>query len=187
MGGEGRGRYGVGLMPEFVLQFPIENAREYASRYAYAEDVAVIAIGRAARERGHFTLTEFISVCEWKSLRTRSYAARNSARAVEEATGVALSETSTERARVRSLRSLHGVEWPIASVFLHLAYPERYPILDQRALQALGVPQPSTYTFRFWEAYVAAWLPLVEQSGVDGRTFDQALWQWSKEQGVRLR
>ncbi len=81
-------------------------------------------------------------MCHWKSPRTQSYAARNSPQAVEEATGVALRKTSTERERVNALRSLHGVEWPTASVFLHLAYPERYPILDQRALQALGVAQP---------------------------------------------
>jgi hypothetical protein len=174
-------------MPEFALQFPIERAPEYAGRYAYEDDEAVIAIGRAARERGHYTRPEFISVCAWKSPRTRPYAARNSARAVEEATGVALSATSTERQRVESLRSLHGVEWPTASVFLHLAYPERYPILDQRALQALGVPQPPAYSFRFWDAYVTAWLRLLDQSGLDGRTFDQALWQWSKERGERLR
>jgi hypothetical protein len=28
--------------------------------------------------------------------------------------------------------------------------------------------------------------PVAEQTGVDGRTFDQALWQWSKEQDVLL-
>jgi hypothetical protein len=84
-----------------------------------------------------------------------------------------------------ALRSLHGVEWPTASVFLHLTYPERYPILDQRALQALGVP-PRSYSLRFWQAYVSAWVDLAARAGVDGRTFDQALWQWSKEHGERL-
>jgi hypothetical protein len=176
-----------GDAPEWVLQFPIEMTRSYASRFAYANDREVIAIGRAARRRGHYTRDEFVSVCRWKSERTRSYAAKNTAHAVEEATRVALSGASTERERVNALRSLHGVEWPTASVFLHLAYPDRYPILDQRALQALGVPQPGAYSFRFWEAYVSTWLPLVEQSGVDGRTFDQALWQWSKEEGGPLR
>jgi hypothetical protein len=78
------------------------------------------------------------------------------------------------------------VEWATASVLLHLAYPERYPILDKRALHALGVRPPSAYSFRFWEAYVEACLRLAAQAGVDGRTFDQALWQWSKEQGVPL-
>jgi hypothetical protein len=74
----------------------------------------------------------------------------------------------------------------LASVLLHLAYPERYPILDKRALHALGVRPPSAYSFRFWEAYVEACLQLAAQAGVDARTFDQALWQWSKEQGVPL-
>jgi hypothetical protein len=81
---------------------------------------------------------------------------------------------------------LRGVEWATASVLLHVAYPERYPILDQRALHELGVAPRASYTFPFWEAYVAVWLELAERAGVDGRTLDQALWQWSKEQGSPL-
>jgi len=27
---------------------------------------------------------------------------------------------------------------------------------------------------------------LIKEAGVDGRTLDQALWQWSKEQGTPL-
>ena len=173
-------------MPKWVLQFPIEETRSYAARFAYADDRAMLAIGNAARARGHYLRDEFIKVCNWKSQRSRSYAARNTARAVEEATRIAMSRASTERERIKALRSLHGVEWATASVLLHLAYPERYPILDQRVLQAFGVAQPSSYSYSFWEAFVGAWLPLLEQSGVDGRTFDQALWQWSKEEGGPL-
>ncbi len=169
-------------MPEFVLRFPIEHTQKYADAYVYADDAEVIAVGEAARERGYYTLDEFIRVCKWKSARTQKDAARNTAPAVEEATRVALHDASTEPERFKALRSLHGVAWPTASVFLHLAYPERYPILVWRALQALGVAQPRAYSYRFWEEYVRAWLPLVEQAGVDGRTFDHALWQWSKEQ-----
>jgi len=109
--------------------------------------------------------------------------AQNTREAVEKATSVALSEGSSERPRMSELRSLHGVEWPTASVLLHFAYPERYPILDWRALEALGMTRTPTYSFRFWEAYVNGWLALVEEAGVDSRTFDQALWQWSKEGG----
>ena len=101
---------------------------------------------------------------------------------MEASTRVALSATSSERERIDALRSLRGVEWATASVLLHLAYPERYPILDVRALHALGVRSPTSYSFRFWEAYVDVYLRLAEEAGVDGRTFDQALWQWSKEQ-----
>ena len=136
-------------MPAWVLQFPIEKTRSYASRFPSGNDDAVLAMGEAARGRGHYTRDEFISVCKWKSERSRSHAARNTAQAIEAATRVALSEASTERERLNALRSLHGVEWATASVLLHLAYPERYPILDQRVLQALGVPQPSSYSFRY--------------------------------------
>jgi hypothetical protein len=132
---------------------------------------------------GYYLFDEFAAVCRWKSQRTTSYVAQNASDTVERATRVALGETTSERDRIKVLRALHGVEWPTASVLLHLAYPERYPILDWRALEALGVRQPPTYSFRFWQAYVSAWLALVEKAGVDGRTFDRALWQWSKEHG----
>ena len=107
--------------------------------------------------------------------------AQNNARSVRDATRLALDETGNERERIEALLSLRGVGWPTASVLLHVAYPERYPILDTRALHALGV-RASSYNFPFWEAYVAVCRELAEQAGVDGRTLDQALWQWSKEQ-----
>jgi hypothetical protein len=173
-------------MREFALQFPIEHVREYAARYAYEDDAEVIAIGQAARERGSYTRDEFIAVCRWKTPRSAPLVASNSAESIEAATRVGLSESSTERERMDALRSLRGVGWPTASVLLHLAYPERYPILDLRALQALGVRPPAAYSFRFWDGYRQASVSMAQEAGVDGRTFDQGLWQWSKEQGVAL-
>lgn len=172
-------------MPAFALQFPIQQVTEYAARYADDDD-EILAIGRIARDRGHYTLGEFRKVCRWKTPRSAPLVAQNSSEIVEASTRAALSETGDERERVEMLLTLRGVGWPTASVLLHLALPERYPILDKRALHALGVPAPSAYSFRFWQAYVAEYVRLVEQAGVDGRTLDQALWQWSKEQGEPL-
>ena len=172
--------------PPFVLQFPIEEVREYAARYAYQDDQPVIAIGVSARRRGHYTLDEFRTVCRWKTTRSMRLVELNASEDVEMATSAALRESSTEAERMEALRSLVGVDWATASVLLHLAYPERYPILDKRAVQALGVPERSAYSQRFWQAYVNESVRLAERAGVDGRTFDQALWQWSKEEGVRL-
>ena len=173
-------------MPEFALQFPIEQVSEYAARYTDDDD-DVLAIARAVRDRGHYTLEEFRRVCRWKTPRSAPLVAENSSDSVEAATRAALSEDGGERERIDALLSLRGVGWPTASVLLHLPYPERYPILDKRALHALGVVDaPSRYTFEHWEPYVAAYLQLIERAGVDGRTFDQALWQWSREQGARL-
>jgi hypothetical protein len=173
-------------MRPFALQFPIERVPDYAARFPAEDDGEALAIGRNARKRGHYTLEEFREVCRWKTPRSAPLVARNTAEAVVSLTGVALSETSSERERIDALRSLRGVGWPTASVLLHLAYPDRYPILDKRVVHALGVRAPVTYSFRFWEAFIGAWRDLAKQAGVDGRTFDQALWQWSKEQDVLL-
>ncbi|MFL5859600.1 MAG: hypothetical protein ACJ780_02305 [Solirubrobacteraceae bacterium] len=158
----------------------------YAARYAYADDTAVLAIARQARRRGYYTREEFVAVCRWKTTRSGPLVAGNTAREVESATRIALSDVATERQRMDALRSLSGVEYPTASVLLHLAYPERYPILDKRALHALGVRPPATYSFRFWTEYVEEYRRLLKECGVDGRTLDRALWQWSSEQDVPL-
>jgi Family of unknown function (DUF6308) len=176
-----------GQMQAFALQFPIERVPEYAARFPSKDDDEALAIGRNARARGHYTLDEFRKVCRWKTPRSAPLVARNSAEDVASRTALALSETSSERERIDALRSLHGVGWPTASVLLHLAYPDRYPILDKRVVHALGAPAVSTYGLRFWEAFVRAWRQLAAQADVDGRTFDKALWQWSKEHDVPVR
>jgi hypothetical protein len=173
-------------MPGLALQFPLALVPEYAARYPVEDDGDALQVGRLARERGYYTLAEFRRICRWKTPRSAPLVARNGARSVEGATRVALSASAGERERVEALLALKGVGWPTASVLLHLAYPDRYPILDKRALHALGVRAPSSYGLRFWEAYVEACVSLAREAGVDGRTFDQALWQWSKEQETRL-
>jgi hypothetical protein len=171
-------------MRAFALQFPIERVPEYAARFPSDENDEALLIGRNARERGHYTLEEFRKVCRWKTPRSAPLVALNSAEDVVSRTAVALSEGSSERERIDALRSLRGVGWPTASVLSHFAYPDRYPILDNRVVHALGVRTPSTYSFGFWDAFAAVWRQLAEQASVDGRTFDKALWQWSKEQDV---
>jgi hypothetical protein len=126
-----------------------------------------------------------LDVCRWKTPRSKVLTASNSAEAVEAATGEAVAGAD-DRLRMSALRRLGGVDWPTASVFLHVIDPDRYPILDRRALQALGVGSPVAYSFSFWQAYVEACRHLAGEAGVDGRTFDRALWQWSKEQGVPI-
>ena len=167
----------------FELQFDIADIPTYAARYSYQDDAEVIAIGRRARERGYYTRPEFVRVCRWKTPRSAPLVVQNTTEDVRAETRIALSADSDDGERMRALRRLRGVDWATASMLLHLAYPERYPVIDIRATHALGVGRRS-YSYRFWRAYVEVHGALVAQSGVNGRTFDRGLWQWSVEQGL---
>jgi hypothetical protein len=169
-------------MPVFKLQFDLDRLPELAARFPSEGEGEILAVGQVARDRGYYTLAEFRRACRWKTPRSAPLVARNTARSVRAATARALGPVESERDRIEPLLCLRGVGWPTASVLLHVAYPDRYPILDTRALHALGVRAPSAYSFRFWEAYVATCRRLADRAGVGGRTLDRALWQWSKEQ-----
>jgi hypothetical protein len=173
-------------MPVFSLQFALEEVPTYAGRYAYEDDKGVLAIGQRAHRRGCYTLDEFLRVCRWKTPRSGPLVALNTAASVEAVTRIALSEATGERERMEALRSLSGVGWPTASVLLHLASLIATPSWTFELYTPRGVRAPAAYSFKFWQAYVAVCVELANEAGVDGRTFDQALWQWSKEQSVSL-
>jgi hypothetical protein len=173
-------------VPRFELQFDAGEIGDYAARFDSAGDAEVLVIARAARERGYYTLPEFRAVCRWKTPRSGPFVARNRAEDVEAFTAIALRQGTTEHDRMRALRQLLGVEWATASVLLHLSTPDRYPILDVRALHAFGIRGRQTYSYPFWLGYLDAFRDLVARSGLDGRTVDRGLWQWSAEQGETL-
>jgi hypothetical protein len=164
------------------LQFDPAEIGPLAARFPPGDDSPVAALGAAAARRGYYTRGEFLAVCEWKSPRSRPLVARNSRGAVTRATRRALSDPG-ERDRMEALLGLTGVGVPTASVLLHFAIPERYPILDVRALASLGVRGSSTYTIPFWLDYLEACRALAATHGVSLRTLDKALWQYSKEAG----
>jgi hypothetical protein len=166
----------------FELQFPIEDVPALAARFPASDETRWLAAGAAARARGHYTRSEFIDVCAWKTARSRPKVAANSARAITRATGRALSAVAEEE-RIGALLELIGVGVPTASTLLYFAFPDDYPILDVRALQSLGVRSRSTYPVAFWLAYLEACRRLARQGGVSLRTLDMALWQHSKERG----
>jgi hypothetical protein len=166
--------------PVFELQFPIDEVPALAARFPAGDETRLLATGVAARARGHYTRSEFIAVCAWKTVRSRPKVAANSAQAVTRATARALSPVS-EEARIGALLELEGVGVPTASTLLYVAFPEDYPILDVRALESLGMRSRSTYPVSFWLAYLEACRRLAREAGVSLRTLDKALWQHSRE------
>jgi hypothetical protein len=171
-----------------ALQFEPRLIPKLAARYSYpGEDHVVRVLGQAARDRGWFTMSEFVRLADWKSPRPGPHIRANRPAAVEEATRVALSAEADE-IRIGVLLALRGAQWPMASCVLHFGHRDRYPILDVRALESLGFSQPNPrYDFDFWWDYVVACRRLADDHRVDMRTLDRALWQRSKERSLASR
>jgi len=128
----------------------------------------------------------FIALRKWKSTMGLKTAEKNSPEFVEEATRFALS-AKTEEARVEVLRTLKGVDYPVASVILHFAFPDQYSILDFRAIESLGwdAPKHQAYDFQYWMRYTFRIREIASQTGLPIRTIDKALWEYSKQKSER--
>jgi hypothetical protein len=92
----------------------------------------------------------------------------------------------TDRAAVAVLVGLNGVQVPVASAILTAIDPERFTVIDFRALEALGVTN-ATMTINYYLEYLDACRGLARENKVPLRTLDRALWQWSKERASRKR
>lgn len=176
--------------PTFKLQFKPALIHRLAARYTVEQTLGerqeeqriVREISAGVRKRGFYTRDGFVALCRWKSLRARRRYEELSEELIAEATNIALGARA-EELRIGTLIVLNGVSWPTASVLLHFGQRDPYPILDFRALESLGVKQPSSYTFDFWWQYVEACRKLAATYKVDMRTLDRALWQYSAEKG----
>ena len=172
---------------DFELQFPKEDLSVWASRYSYSAEVGedkVAEVGSKLRRQGHLTLAQLAQVCEWKTSRTKSTLQKNTDAFVQEVTSACF-DSETERFRISVLTLLQGVGWPTASVVLHFGHEDRYPIIDVRALESLGVEEPSSYSFDLWWPYVQACRRLADRNELTMREVDQALWKYSEEQSDR--
>jgi hypothetical protein len=147
---------------------------------------AAFEAGDAIRN-GDYTLANLEAIVRWKSERLVQYLIGNSSEKIRRVLAVAAAaETSTETA-VRVLLELHGVDLPVASAILAAIFPERYTVLDFRALEALG---HARHDVRFYEEYLAFCKRLAESNIVTPqselpaptplRTLDRALWEWSR-------
>lgn len=165
----------------FELRFPESEIIRIAERYSYArKEESLVAERKIVQQAGHLTKDQLRDVLLWKAPRVAGHVNKNDPSFVEEMTHCAFT-AKTERARIEILTLIDGVQWPTASVILHLFHKDRYPILDFRALWSLGQDVPNVYTFEFWWPYVEYCRDLARNSKVDMRTLDRALWQYSKE------
>lgn len=141
----------------------------------------------AAIRNGEYSLANLEAIVRWKSERVVHYLIANSEAKIREVLAVAASPDSSVRRAVEALMELRGVDLSIASAIMTAIAPERYSVLDFRALEALGHER---HDVEFYAEYVAFCRRLAErglvrpQPELPGPTLlhalERALWEWSR-------
>jgi len=172
-------------MMEITKEKIREYAQKYDKRYKDTNDEIVEKETKKWLEGNrHLDKERFIKTGLWKSRRPERHYKANNEKKVREITKLSFREKD-ERKRIELLLGteggLKGVAYPVASVILHFAFPNRYPILDFRAIWSLGLEQPKNYTFGFWQKYCGRIRDISKETGESIRTVDKALWEYSKE------
>lgn len=156
-----------------------EQLIQLARDYEYPKDDVLRHRMQAAAQRGYMNLEDLLTVTRWKwrGSRPTDLAEQNTEAEVREISKVAFSAEG-ERLRIGALLSLRGVSWPIASVILHYAYPDRYPIVDVRVMKTVGGEKG--YTLDRWLQFVDLCRTAASKYGISLRDLDKALWQADK-------
>jgi hypothetical protein len=150
-----------------------------AARYAFTEDAKPLDAGIRIRN-GEHTRANLSDIFEWKTRgRGRSRLTKNTDQEIADVLALVIVAT-TDRAAVAVLTGLEGVHIPVASAVLTAIFPERFTIIDFRALQALNIKN-AYITIDFYLSYLKECRALAQLHNISLRNFDRALWQWSYE------
>jgi hypothetical protein len=183
----------LNVMAYFELQ-PVESdlqqlAEQYWEKSGEKEqqlEKAAFEAGAAIRA-GEHTLSNLETIVRWKSERVVHYLIGNSEALIRKVLAVAASPETSTRDAINALTGLRGIDLPIASAILTAISPERYTVLDFRALEALG---HARHNVEFYVEYVAFCKHLADcgivraQGNLPGPTalhaLERALWEWSR-------
>jgi hypothetical protein len=172
-------------MPTFIPQLTQSEAVWLSSQYPAAEDSKPLAAGRAISE-GDVSRGNLQIIVRWKTNdRGKSRLAQNSDLEVRDALRLAVS-AQTPRAAIAVLTGLSGVDTPVASAVMTAISPEKYTVLDFRALEALGNPTRNRSVL-FYVAYLNFCVGLASRWRMSLRELDRGLWQWSATRAEQVR
>jgi len=180
-------------MATFELQPKRSELQELAEQYwektgekEHALEKAAFEAGAAIRKGDH-SLVNLEAIVRWKSERVVHYLIGNSEEKIRKVLAVAASPASSTRDAVDALTSLRGIDISVASAILSAIHPDRYAVLDVRALEALG---HARHDVDFYEKYLTFCRQLAgsgairPQGDLPGPTplhaLERALWEWSR-------
>jgi hypothetical protein len=177
---------------EIELQQLADKYWEEAGERERQLEATAYEAGEAIRG-GEHTLPNLEAIVRWKSERMVHYLIGNSSENIRTALAVAASPDASAEQAVNALVALRGVDISIASAILSTIYPDRYAVLDFRALEALG---HARHDVRFYAEYNATLTRLAEcgivkpQGDLPAPTalhaLERALWEWSRTRAEEL-
>ena len=171
-------------MQSVAFKLQVTNIPYWATQYP-REDLEddEKALAAAARIRdGECSRSNLERIVAWKSDRRLALISENSDSEIADALRLALRATEP-RSALAVLTGLRGVGAPMASAILTAIDPEKYTVMDFRALEALGVADANTGLEFYLRHYLPECKRLASEAGVSLRTLDRALWAWSKKKG----
>jgi hypothetical protein len=167
----------------FAMQVPPSELITLAERYGYGQDDDALNAGKQIAN-GDYSVANLKIIVEWKSARIAGLIEKNSATDVAKSLRFATNKGTSEKSAMDTLCKLKGVGIPVASAILTMVYPEKYTIIDFRALEALGIKRGADEeTVDYYLEYLQTCRSIAGEHRIDLRTLDRALWQWSKEHG----
>jgi hypothetical protein len=149
-------------------------------------EAAAFEAGAAIRN-GDYSLANLEAIVRWKSDLMVQYLIGNSEAEIRRVLAIAAAPHTPVRQAAEALTELRGIDLNLASAVLAAIDPERYNVLDCRALEALG---HESHSADFYAEYVAFCRRLVERGLIHAQpetpgptalhALDRALWQWSE-------
>lgn len=148
-----------------------------AEQYRSDDDLPALEAGSAIRG-GDLSMGQVEIIFDWKTKgRGRSRLLRNTPLDVEDALRLAC-DAASPRSAISVLVGLDGVAVPVASSIMTAIFPDRYTIIDFRALETLD-RRDGDRSVGFYVEYLHYCRGLAAKWDMSLRQLDRALWQWS--------
>lgn len=162
---------------DFDRKTVLHLASRYTAEEPWYDETELMLLLPKAAERTYWSKAELRSLAKWKWRPGRAARLIDSLeeQEVREITNASFTATKMagERLRIGALLCLRGVDFPIASAVLHFAFPTEYPILDVRAMTAVG--GSTYYNFERWIEYCDICVAAAQNHNVTMRELDRAL------------
>ena len=159
-------------MPTLTPQIIKDNLARYAD--LHGQDEKITEVMQEAKKRGYMTTDDLVEVAKWL-YPLNEKCEGNDDKFVEKVTKNAFATDCDKKDCITILKEIHGVGCSTASVILHFYFPEKYPILTQRAMNA--VESNTNYNFDKWQEYSRICREACAEHGLTMRNLDRVLWQ----------